>query len=112
MQPTGKTTPAAALDGSAHERPRFAGGTDIALKIPADRFAETLAFYRDVLGPPPLGADGTSESFRFGPIRLWLDRVEHASQTDVWLKLATADLQARGVPVRDGVEPLGDSPGH
>lgn len=105
--------------GDAPARPRFTGGSDIALKIPRFRFDETVAFYRDVVGLPPLGQDGTSVSFRFGSIRLWLDRVDHQSQTDVWLGLFTDDpdgafayLQEKGTPARDEVEPLGDFPGH
>jgi uncharacterized protein (TIGR02246 family) len=100
-------------------RPRFAGGSDIAIKVPRYRFEAMVAFYRDVVGLPSLGREGDSESFRFGSIRLWLDRVDHQSQTDVWLSLFTDDpdgafawLQAQGVPAREEVEPLGDFPGH
>ena len=100
-------------------RPRFVGGGNIAIKVPRYRFEETIAYYRDVLGLPPLGREGDSESFRFGAMRLWLDRVDHQSQTDVWLELFTDDpdaafvhLQGHGVPARDEVEPLGDFPGH
>ena len=103
----------------AADRPRFAGGQNIAIKVPRYRFAETVAFYRDTLGLPVLGKVGTSESFRFGSVRLWLDCVDHQSQTDVWLELFSDDpdaafayLQERGVSAREEVEPLGDFPGH
>ncbi len=100
-------------------RPRFSGGKNIAIKVPRYRFEETVAYYRDVLGLPSLGREGDSESFEFGAMRLWLDRVDHQSQTDVWLELFTDDpdaavahLHGHGVPARDEVEPLGDFPGH
>jgi len=112
------TRPETAGDGESG-RPRFTGGGNIAIKVPRYRFEETVAYYRDVLGLPSLGREGDSESFRFGAMRLWLDRVDHQSQTDVWLELFTDDpdaalayLQTHGVPARDEVEPLGDFPGH
>jgi catechol 2,3-dioxygenase-like lactoylglutathione lyase family enzyme len=87
--------------------------------VPRYRFAETVAFYRDTLGLPVLGKDGTSESFRFGSVRLWLDCVDHQSQTDVWLELFSDDptrpsptSRSAASSAREEVEPLGDFPGH
>ncbi|QZZ19483.1 hypothetical protein J5X98_19250 [Leptothermofonsia sichuanensis E412] len=53
----------------------FSGGSNIALKIPRFRFAETVAFYRDTLRLPYLGQRDTSYVFQFGTMRLWLDEV-------------------------------------
>lgn len=100
-------------------QPTFSGGSNIALKIPRFRFAETVAFYRDTLRLPYLGQRDTSYVFQFGTMRLWLDEVPHYSQTDIWLELSTGDVEgavahltAAQTPVRDELEPLGDFRGH
>jgi len=104
----------------------FTGGTNIALKAPHHRFAETVRFYREVLGLPLLGHSETSASFPEGSpafdyngMRLWVDDVRHYSRSELWLQVRTPDLEAAiehlcaaGVPVRDELEPLGDFPGH
>ena len=101
------------------ERPRFRGGDNIALKVPAFRFDDTVRFYRDVVGLPDRGGDKDSRAFQFGPVTLWVDRVENASQTDVWLELFSDDadeaagwLAKRGIPVRDELESLEKVKGH
>ena len=101
------------------ERPRFRGGDNIALKVPAFRFEETVRFYRDIIGLPVRESGETSQAFQFGPVTLWVDRVEEESQTDVWLELFTEDadgaagwLAERGTPVRDELEPLAGVKGH
>lgn len=101
------------------ESASFQAGSNIAIKVPAHRHAETVAFYRDVVRLPMVEERGDTAVFEFGPMRLWLDRVEHQSQTDVWLELRTGDLDAAtailataGAPIRDGLEPLGDLPAH
>ena len=94
------------------DRPPFAPGTNLALKIPAHLFDATVAFYRDVLGletrPGPSGA-----TVAFGAMTLWLDRVPTMTQPELWLEVRTADtaaaarwLEAGGVPRCDAVEPL------
>jgi hypothetical protein len=100
-------------------RPAFAAGRNIAIKVPQHRYAATVEFYQDTLGLPDLGARGTSHVFEFGTLRLWIDRVPHQSQTDVWLEVRTPDpdaaaewLATRGTATRDELEPLGDVPGH
>lgn len=101
------------------ESASFKAGSNIAIKVPAHRHAETVAFYRDVVRLPLVEERGDTAVFEFGFMRLWLDRVEHQSQTDIWLELrtrdldvATAELEKAGAPVRDGLEPLGDLPAH
>lgn len=96
---------------------RIEGGVNLALKIPKAHYPATLAFYREALGLE-LKREQSAEvnecwSCQFGPNRLWLDRVDGASQTDVWLELKTNDLDAAmvqleqfGVATRDELEPL------
>jgi catechol 2,3-dioxygenase-like lactoylglutathione lyase family enzyme len=95
------------------ERPAFRGGRNIALKVPPHQFEATVAFYRDTLGLPHLGAVGGSETFGFGEMRLWVDPVPAMSQAELWLEVETADttaaarrLRERGVVRCDEVEPL------
>jgi hypothetical protein len=97
----------------------FNPGANIAVKVPASRHAATVAFYRDTVGLPHLGTEGAAEIFGFGGIRLWLDRVDHATQPEVWLELTTDDveigarvLEAAGARITDEIEPLGDLDGH
>lgn len=102
--------------------PRFTGGTNIALKIPLAEYEATVAFYRDVLGlevreESDTGAPTVSRTHRmdFGPITLWLDCVDAAYRSDVWLELRTDDLPAgtrrlaeAGIDTCDEVEVFGD----
>jgi catechol 2,3-dioxygenase-like lactoylglutathione lyase family enzyme len=98
-------------------KPGFKGGINIAIKIPVVHFEKTIAFYKDILGLPLKEEQGQltgpSYSCAFGPNRLWFDRVENYSQSDVWLELETPDLeeavqylQEKDVPIRDELEPL------
>ncbi|XRQ06189.1 VOC family protein [Actinomadura welshii] len=97
--------------------PTFHGGHNIAMKLPKARFDRTVAFYRDVLGMEVTDHDAAgvaqSVSVRFGPVTLWLDRVDNYAHADLWLELftddvdrATAHLAAHGVGVQDELEPL------
>ncbi|NDL58814.1 VOC family protein [Phytoactinopolyspora mesophila] len=107
--------------------PTFSGSANIAMKIPHSDYAATLAFYRDTLGLPVVKEDASStptvsETYKvqFGPITLWLDRVETYSQTDLWLEVhtddvdaATARLDKAGITTCDEIEPfVGDSGTH
>lgn len=100
-------------------KPAFAGGVNIALKIPRVHFAKTLAFYRDILGfepeEVPSGTPSVSGCYRFsfGPNTIWLDEVDSYSQSDIWLELqtdnikaATEHLHAQQIPLRDELEKL------
>ena len=91
----------------------FTGGPDIAMKLPKARFDETLAFYRDVLGMDVSRRDGDSFGVAFGPVTLWLDRVDNYAQAEVWLELFTDDVEAatarlaeHGIEPQDELEPL------
>jgi catechol 2,3-dioxygenase-like lactoylglutathione lyase family enzyme len=98
----------------------FVAGVNVAMKIPTAYYDATVAFYRDTLGfeveaLAETGAATISASHRlaFGPVTLWLDRVDTASRSDVWLELGTDDLAAAmahlgaaGVEPCDEVEPI------
>ncbi|CAN5487797.1 glyoxalase/bleomycin resistance/dioxygenase family protein [soil metagenome] len=99
------------------ETPTFKGGYNIALKIPKYQYEKTLRFYREVLGLDLKKESDVnyeeSYSCRFGPIKLWLDRVDNYSKTDVWLELETSDmekakdyLQSKEVHFRSELEKL------
>lgn len=99
---------------------QFEPGVNVAMKVPRAHYDATVAFYRDTLGfevvpVEDTGAATVSASHRlsFGPVTLWLDRVDAAARSDVWLELATDDLAAAtahlaaaGIEPCDEVEPL------
>ena len=91
----------------------FAGGQNIAMKVPSHLFHSTVAFYRDVLQLPVTQASESSVVFEFGPNQLWLDCVPQLSQAEVWLELVTDDpavasahLAKEGTLRRDEIEAL------
>ena len=101
-------------------RPAFDGGINVAIKIPFNRYDKTIQFYNDILGFELTSYfhenKGISHYCRFGTLTLWLDRVEHFSQTDIWLELNTDDIdQARtyldeyGINFRSELEELPES---
>lgn len=70
----------------AQKGARFAGGRNIALKLPAHQFDATLAFYRDVLRLPVETSPEGATIVEFGDMRLWLDRSDSLSQAEIWLQ--------------------------
>ena len=91
----------------------FAGGRNIALKLPAHEFDDAVHFYREVLGLEQMSDYLPSIVFEFGENLLWLDRVETMTQAELWLELRTPDtgaaathLDRHGVKRCDGVEAL------
>jgi catechol 2,3-dioxygenase-like lactoylglutathione lyase family enzyme len=96
-----------------HEVPAFRGGRNVAIKVPEHAFETTVAFYRDTLGLTlAYDAIGT-KAFDFGPIRLWIDRMPHLAQAEMWLELIAPDtaeaarhLAEAGVVRCDEVEKL------
>lgn len=85
-------------------------GRNIAIKTPLYRWEETVAFYRDRVGLKVVRELEESIGFEFGTMTLWIDRVPHQSQTDVWIELFDEDpdnaLAVLGSPRRDELEPL------
>jgi catechol 2,3-dioxygenase-like lactoylglutathione lyase family enzyme len=93
--------------------PPFTAGRNIALKVPAAKYAATIAFYRDTLHFPVLGEGSNTVRFEFGPMELWVDRVADTDHSDLWLELrvnnldsAKAALKAAGVQRCDEIEEL------
>jgi catechol 2,3-dioxygenase-like lactoylglutathione lyase family enzyme len=83
------------------------------MKIPPDEFSLTVAFYQDILGLPLVEEEAPNIVFEFGEKRLWLDKVGHISQAEIWLEIQSDDVEAaaeylesQGVIRRDGIEPL------
>lgn len=91
-------------------------GRNIAIKVPLHCWDETVAFYRDRIGLAVARELQDSIGFDFNGFTLWIDRVPHQSQTDVWLELFSDDpgaaLAALGSPRRDELEPLDSVTGH
>lgn len=86
---------------AAPARPAFRGGVNIAMKIPRAEYDATVSFYRDALGlevteEEDTGAASVTRTHRvaFGPVTLWLDRVDGYPRSDVWLQVETDDLAA------------------
>jgi len=91
----------------------FAGGRNIAMKVPPHLYEATVQFYRDVLGLKLVEKHSPAVGFEFGGNQLWIDRVPGLSQAEIWLELVTNDvsvasghLQSAGVVRRDEIEPL------
>jgi hypothetical protein len=98
---------------SAQVEPKFEGGKNIAMKLPRHLFEKTVAFYGDVLRLRILEEEDTSVAVEFGALHLWLDRVDHLNQAEIWLEIVTdnveraADyLDSKSTVRRDDVEPL------
>lgn len=91
-------------------------GKNIAIKVPAHRWVETVAFYRDRVGLTAKKATDDTVGFEFGEMTLWIDRVPQQSQVDVWIELFSDDpgaaLQTLQSPMRDELEPLDGVTGH
>ena len=75
------------------------------MKLPLRHYDATLAFYRDTLGLSVTEIDSGAK-VAFGGMTLWLDRIEHQSQTDLWLEVRTDDTeQAKRRLAEHGIEP-------
>jgi hypothetical protein len=97
-------------------KPKFAGGRNIAMKVPPHQHEAVVHFYRDVLGLEQI--EHEELGFKFGSNQLWIDRVPGMSQAELWLevltddtKAAAAHLAANGLPRCDEIEPLGELDG-
>jgi hypothetical protein len=91
-------------------------GQNIAIKVPMHQYDETVAFYRDRAGLIETRSLANSTAFEFNGFTLWIDRVAHQSQGDVWLELFSDDPDAALLrlrsPQRDELEPLDGVTGH
>ena len=102
-------------DGTMSETPApaFTGGRNVAIKVPEHAFEATVAFYRDTLALTMVYDAAGTKAFEFGLLRLWIDRMPHLAQGEMWLELVAADtgaaarhLAANGVVRCDEVEKL------
>lgn len=91
------------------------GGIDIAMKVPAHQYQQTVDFYRHAIGLAEISDRPPAVGFELGPNRLWIDEAPALSQAEVWLELFTPNLQQaeqqiaqQGVVRCDAVEPLPD----
>lgn len=99
-------------------KPQFRPGKNLAMKVPANEFERTVAFYRDIIGFKEIeGSSSNQEShsarFQFGDKNLWIDKVETLSQAEIWLEIEADDIEKasrylKGLNCirRDEVEPL------
>lgn len=105
-----------AMTDALDSKPKLTPGKNIALKVPLHRWSETVSFYRDRVGLDVVRELEASIGFRFGEMTLWIDRVSHQSQADVWLELFSDDpdgaIDVLASPRRDELEPLDDVVGH
>jgi catechol 2,3-dioxygenase-like lactoylglutathione lyase family enzyme len=74
--------------------PAFTGGRNVAIKVPEHAFEATVAFYRDTLGLAMVYDAVGTKAFEFGPLRLWIDRMPHLAQGEMWLELVASDTAA------------------
>lgn len=98
---------------------KFKGGPNIAIKIPKNKYEQTVAFYRDVLKleveEKPIDNPTVSRTHevKFGNNIIWLDCVDNYTHAETWLELnvpdvdaATRYLKAEGVETCDELEQL------
>jgi hypothetical protein len=83
------------------------------MKVPPHQYDATVKFYRDVVGLKELTDHAPAVGFEFGSMRLWIDRVEALSQSEIWLEVLTDNiahaaerLQASGIIRCDAIERL------
>lgn len=98
----------------------FSGGVNMAMKISPEKYEQTVAFYRDILlldveeiaieHPTVLATHRVA----FGDNTLWLDAVEGATGSQIWLELLTPDvehatryLEANDIHTVDELEQIG-----
>ncbi len=98
-------------------KPIFEPGENIAIKVPAHEYDQTVSFYQDILGLERKNAGATDEYqtavFKFGDKTLWVDRISSISQAEIWLEIRTdsaehaaAYLDECKVSRRDDIERL------
>jgi len=78
------------------EQAAFRGGRNVAIKVPEHAFEATVAFYRDTLNLTVVYDAVGTKAFDFGPIRLWIDRMPHLAQAEMWLEVIAPDTTEAG----------------
>lgn len=98
---------------------KFEGGINIAIKIPKNKYEETVAFYRDTLKlevvekPIENPTVSRTHQVKFGNNTVWLDCVNNYTHSEIWLELKTADvdsateyLKSKGIETCDELEKI------
>ncbi|MDW9379682.1 hypothetical protein [Chryseobacterium sp. JV558] len=98
---------------------KFEAGINIAIKIPKNKYEETVVFYRDILKlnveEKPINNPTVSRTHevKFGNNIIWLDCVDNYTHSETWLQLTVPDveeateyLQSNGVETCDEIEEL------
>lgn len=90
---------------------KFEGGLNIALKIPKAKYAETVAFYQNILKfevvemPIDNPTVSRTHKMKFGSNILWLDCVDSYTHAETWLELTTPDVKKATDYLKDnGIE--------
>jgi len=104
---------------------KFKGGVNIAIKIPKQKYNDTVAFYKDILRleVTEVAIDNPTvsrtHSVNFGHATVWLDCVDNYTHSETWLELQTSDfegatkyLSSRGIQTCDEIEKLPDDTLH
>ena len=91
---------------------QFAGGINIAIKIPKSKYDDTVRFYRDILKlevtEKPINNPTVSRTHRvtFGGNVVWLDCVDNYTHSETWLELKTNDVEYATAHLRqNGIHP-------
>lgn len=98
---------------------KFEGGINFAVKIPKNKYDQTVAFYRDILKlevkEKPIRNPTVSRTHqvKFGNNTLWLDCVDNYTHAETWMELnvehveqAAEYLQSNGIKTCDELEEL------
>lgn len=101
---------------------KFEGGINIAVKIPKNKYEQTVAFYSDILKLDVEEVKITNPTVsrthkvKFGNNIMWLDCVDNYTHSETWLELnvddvenATNYLTSKGINTCDEFEELSDN---
>jgi hypothetical protein len=78
---------------------QFEGGINIAVKIPKNKYEQTVAFYRDILhldieekaiSNPTVSR---THQVKFGNNVMWLDCVDNYTHSETWLELTVDNVE-------------------
>ncbi|MDC8103659.1 hypothetical protein AAEU33_16465 [Chryseobacterium sp. Chry.R1] len=79
---------------------KFEGGVNIAIKIPKNKYEQTISFYKDILKmeieEKPIDNPTVSRTHevKFGGNTVWLDCVDNYTHSETWLELNVPDVPA------------------
>lgn len=98
---------------------KFEGGINIAIKIPKNKYNQTVTFYKDILKweveekPIDNPTISRTHQVKFGHNIVWLDCVDNYTHSEIWLELDTHDvdestryLRSKGVETCDELEQI------